>query len=135
MKRVFFAVFVFSFFLLNSCGDTSTFSVITIKNESSYGLRVDFVTINNYITGHGGILEQYKEINIKKDESVQFCLEALGSQAPRDPNNELSKIIFVNLADDQVIKEIENKKDLFIKTTSDKSTVDYLLEINDDLLL
>jgi len=127
MRKIYFCViYLLLLFLIYGC-DASTFTVITVKNESSCNLRIQF--------SNGGIVEDgYKVIDLEKNESTAFGLSGFGPSTPRDPNYEISIISLLNLDTNDVV-EVNVNKSLFIRTVSEGQKAEYLLLINDAMII
>ena len=124
MKRFIFSLFIFLSFFMNSCEPPIIYKIITVRNVSSYDLRINFGFDDSYMTN-------FKEIELKRNEITSFLLE--GRDLP-DPNNVVKIIYTLNLDTNGVIEVDNNNKNLFVETSSNGTKTDYLLEINDDLL-
>jgi len=132
VKHIISSIFVLC--LLNRCVDPATLTIIKIVNKSSYDLHISFYLYPDY--------EQwYNDIDLIKNQSVSFELHGAMSYEYRNPNNEIEKILFSNLDNNEKIKEyINNDYNLFKLTGSEEGrngggkTGYFLLEIDDDLL-
>jgi hypothetical protein len=111
---------------INGC-DIGSETEVEVKNISSYDLHIKFTSKES----------EYNEIDIIKDESGLIILTD-GLNRPRNPNDEVEKITFYNLDNNEFIIEINKNKNLFKETyfnmKSDPQRAKYLLEITDELL-
>jgi len=137
MKRVVFSLFIFLSFFMNSCEPPIIYKIITVRNVSSYDLRINFgfddslTSTSVYIGIDKSYTTNFKEIELKRNENTSFLLEGRGLL---DPNDVVKIIYALNLDTNNVIEVDNNNKNLFIETYSNRTKTDYLLEINDDLL-
>ena len=113
-----------SLLFLYGCEPPILYKVITVRNASSYDLRVNFGTDSQFLTS-------YKEIDLKKNEKSSFLLKGSGLS---DPNYTIEKIVISILATNETIEVYNTNKNLLKETSSSKNKTDYLLEITDDLL-
>jgi len=132
VKHIIFSIFVLC--LLNGCVDPATLTIIKIVNKSSYDLHISFYPYPDYE-------RWYNDIDLIKNQSVSFELHGAMSYEYRSPNDEIEKMLFSNLNNNEKIKEyINNDYNLFKLTGSEDGRNDggktgyYLLEIDDDLL-
>jgi len=121
---------LFALVLINCPVEDSTSTTeIEVINESSYGLHIEFEDIFSR--------NWFEEINVKKGESFTFFISDIGGKdgvKPRNPNNEVGKIIFINSETNEIIKEIINNN-LFELIKSLDDYEHYKLYVNDILLL
>jgi len=131
MKNYFFYfICLFSIFLINCTSDPWIETEIEIKNESAYNLHITFKKIlpNSGFNGN---------INLNKEESYIFWLEAGHSSEgvkPRNPNNENVKINVFDSDTKRLLKEMSNEYNLFEFIKSDNYMDYYLFKITDVLL-
>jgi hypothetical protein len=121
-------------FTFISCVDPMSTTNITINNKSSYDLNISFIAESTWSA------VGYVTSTVNRDQSTSFKLVADRSYTARNPNEEVSNIVFSNLENEEIICEIINKN-LFKLTKTDESgsfsgeVVWYLLEVDDELLL
>ena len=150
MKKMFLAEMAITLVLFVGCVDYGSESMINIKNESSYDLRLTFF----YHAQLTNIYPSYQpfDYDIEKHSTFSFrLLGDLGSSIAPDPNWEYAKIIFYDLNDNEtILKDIEindfdfinqnyiqiNKPFQLIETKDYKYYQEavYFFEITDDLL-
>ena len=131
MKNIrLFIICIFVVTFLNSC-DFYSKADITIKNESSYNLKIN-IKYKELPRDH---YDGEENINIKMGESATFRLGRIGGVGvePRNPNNDIISITFFDIDTNNVIKEL-NTNDLFNLINQNKYNADYLFIISDDLL-
>jgi hypothetical protein len=137
MKKIIFYIFCFIIlFVINSC-DYSTETKLEIINQSSYDLHIKFETGKLSVYKN-----EYDEIEVKKGQSVVIFLTDFGPPTPRNPNEEVEKIIFYNLDNNEIIKEVINNNilnEIFYNNKiftgfTQQNTAYYQLIINNDLL-
>ena len=135
MKKIIIYFFCFNILIINSC-DYSTETKLEIINQSSYNLHIKFKTKKLY-----NYQNEYDEIDIKKEQSVIILLYDFGPPAPRRPNNEIENIIFYNLDNNEIIKEIVNENiliEIYYKSKVfsgfTQNIAHYQFIINDDFL-
>jgi hypothetical protein len=105
MKKLYFCIFIL--FFLNSCYTYEDIAVVTIINNSSYDLHIKF-TAKRYES-------QYKAIDIRSNESISFDVSAGKGTFPifvasdpsyPNPNDDVEKMVFLDLNTSEFIKEI-----------------------------
>ena len=125
----FYSLLIFCFLLFNC--DPGATTKIEIVNNSSYDLKIKFI---------GNSEKRYwklDDIEIERNKAITLKEAEIGPPAP-DPNNRIEKILFINLYDLSIIKEI-TIKNLFVEINRKKirwhEIAIFLLEITDELLL
>ena len=100
-------VTVMMLILFYGCVDYASESIINIKNESSYDLRLNFI-YNIQLTNYDPNYWQSFDIDIGKNATHSFRLfGGLGSTVAPNPNWEFARIIFYNLNDETMLNDIE----------------------------
>jgi len=142
VKYIIFGVFVLCF--LNGCVDPISITQIKIVNKSSYDLHISFYQHPD--SDPDVDIEQVpadkwdNDFDLLKNKSVSY--ELVGSPfVYRDPNYEVEKALFIDINNNEEIKEYNNNNhNLFKLTGTEPNSIyggtkaSFLLEINDDLL-
>jgi hypothetical protein len=132
MKKICLIIFCsFTCFHFLSC-DPASEGEISINNKSSYNLRLNFQYKWNYNDSY------LNSIDVNKNTTVSFTIDDIGTYSQTNPNLNMDKIIFLNLDDLSIKKELEVNKQ-FVVINSDKIGISYYkssysLEITDELL-
>ena len=143
MKNVKYIIFsVFILCLLNGCVDPISITQIKIVNKSSYDLHISFYPYPE--EADMGKLPSDKwnnDFDLLKNKSVSFELHYSMTLEPRDPNYQIEKALFLNMNDNEEIKEYNNDNHKLFKLTGTEDNsiyggkkVSFLLEIDADLL-
>jgi hypothetical protein len=136
MKKFIYYLICF-FILFTGCItiDAPSSAKITIKNDSSYNLRLSINFRDHTWTNAKG-KEINKEIYMEKAESFIFYMYSGLGAIPPNPYDQITNIIFIDENTNEIIGEIEdNYLYLFIQNTRVRLYHnDYLFLITDKLL-
>jgi len=127
VKRLAF-YFVTAFILFNSC-DALNYTDLEIINESSYDLYINFKE-KDACSVPPNIELQGMETKI----ITPFLSKYSGPNSPCNPNNEINKIVFSNLDNKEIIKEINVNGIFKYKSDISGGGAIYQLIITDELL-
>jgi uncharacterized protein (UPF0128 family) len=125
-------------FLFNGC-DYVSITEIVIENKSSYDLYIEFVVKESIKIDLEKWDQGYNNIEINRGESISIEKDGFNDGSVRNPNNEIIKIIFSKSYTKEILKEIDNNKNIFREKYYQNSyasgSAGYELIIDDDLLL
>ena len=142
MGRLTVCIFVcFMLFFITGC-DTHTITTIDVFNNSSYDLHIKFETRSGDRWRPDATYdpEEYKDIDILKNETVSFNLTSFGPSSYRRPYDELLTIRIFHLDTGEIIKTLNVDKNTFKLISSKNDSMGelsavFLFEITDELLL
>ena len=117
--------------------DYASYATINVQNNSLYDLKLSIFSFDDLTETFQEIIYA-DDIIVRKNSTYSFRVwGTLGSQEAPDPNDSINRIVFINLHDHSILKDVENKNLFkFTNRIENRNYVEdvYALVITNELL-